>query len=80
MSCCSSCIARKDAKPYNNMHLEYLSLKEGCTDSSGSTLVKMPHCWKSHVMAQLMLDIGFSMEINGWCIELSFVDTFFFLV
>ena len=30
-------------------HLEFLSLKGGCTGSSESTLVKMPHCWKSHV-------------------------------
>ena len=30
-------------------HLEFLSLKRGCTGSSESTLVKMPHCWKSHV-------------------------------
>ena len=29
-------------------HLEFLSLKEGCTGTSESTLVKMPHCWKSH--------------------------------
>ena len=34
-------------------HLEFLSLKGGCTGSSESTLVKMPHCWKSHVMAHL---------------------------
>ena len=32
-------------------HLKYLSLKRGCTGSSESTLVKMPHCWKSHVAA-----------------------------
>ena len=32
-------------------HLEPLSFKGGCTDSSESTLVKMPHCWKSHVAA-----------------------------
>ena len=32
-------------------HLEFLSLKEGSTGSAESTLVKMPHCWKSHVMA-----------------------------
>ena len=30
-------------------HLEFLSLKGGCTGSSESTLVKMAHCWKSHV-------------------------------
>ena len=29
-------------------HLELLSLKGCCTGSSESTLVKMPHCWKSH--------------------------------
>ena len=31
----------------------FLSLKWGCTGSSVSTLVKMPHCWKSHVTAQI---------------------------
>ena len=31
-------------------YLEFLSLKGG---SSESTLVKIPHCWKSHVTAQL---------------------------
>ena len=38
-------------------HLEFLSLKGGCRGSSESTLVKMPHCWKSHVMAQMMLTV-----------------------
>ena len=33
--------------------LEFLSLKGGYTGSSEFTLVKMPHCWKSHVMAQI---------------------------
>ena len=28
-------------------HLEFLSLKGGCRGLSESTLVKMPHCWKS---------------------------------
>ena len=36
-------------------HLEFLSLKGGCTGSSESTLVKMPHCWKSHVEAQMFI-------------------------
>ena len=35
-------------------HLEFLSLKRGYTDSSESALVKMPHCWKSHVTAHYM--------------------------
>ena len=34
-------------------HLEFLSLKGGCRGSSESTLVKMPHFWKSHVMAHI---------------------------
>ena len=33
--------------------LEFLSLKRGCTGSSESTLVKMPHFWKSHVAAHM---------------------------
>ena len=32
---------------------EFLSLEGGCTDSSESTLVKMPHCWTSHVTAHI---------------------------
>ena len=34
-------------------HLEFLSLKGGCTGSSESIHVKMPHCWKSHVVADI---------------------------
>ena len=33
-------------------YFELLSLKGGCTCSSESTLDKMPHCWKAHVVAQ----------------------------
>ena len=29
-------------------------LKAGCTGPCESTLVKMPHCWKSHVTAQMI--------------------------
>ena len=43
-------------------HLEFLSLKGGCTGSSESTLVKMPHYWKSRVAA--LLD-GISAHISG---------------
>ena len=35
-------------------HLEFLSLKRICTGWSESTLVKMPHCWKSQVTAQIL--------------------------
>ena len=34
-------------------HLEFLSLKGGCTGSSESTLVKMSNCWKSHATTQM---------------------------
>ena len=31
-------------------HLEFLSLNGGFTGSSESTLVKIPHCWKCHML------------------------------
>ena len=34
-------------------HLEVLSLKGGCTGWSESTFVKMPHCWKSRLVAHM---------------------------
>ena len=36
-------------------HLEFLSLKGGCTGSSESIHVKMPQCWKSHVAARMYI-------------------------
>ena len=45
------------AKLLTEHHVEFLSLKGGCTSSSESTLVKMPHCWKSHVTAQMSMFI-----------------------
>ena len=36
-------------------HLRFLSLKGGCTGLSESTFVKMLHCWKSRVMAQIIM-------------------------
>ena len=39
-------------------HLEFLSLKGGCRGSSESTLVKMPHCWKSRVTAHMLKLMG----------------------
>ena len=33
-------------------HLEYHRFKGGCTGSPESTIVKIPHCWKSHIAAQ----------------------------
>ena len=36
-------------------HLEFLNLKGGSRGSSESTHFKMPHCWKSHALAQIVL-------------------------
>ena len=36
-------------KLLTEQHMEFLS----CTDLPESTLIKMPHCWKSHVTAKL---------------------------
>ena len=44
--------------------LEFLSLKGGCTGSSESTLVKIPHCWKSHVAAPMHLQIREELTRN----------------
>ena len=37
--------------------LEFISLKGGCISLCESTLVKMPHCWKSHVAAHLIINM-----------------------
>ena len=52
-SLCWSLEYSMTVKLLTEYHLEFLSLKGGCTGSSESTLVKMPHCWKSHVAAHL---------------------------
>ena len=36
-------------------HLEFLSLTGGCIASSESTLVEMPHCWKSYDVAHILV-------------------------
>ena len=47
-------------------HLEFLSLKGGCTGSSESTHVKIPHCWKSHATAHKSLELPISQsQKNG---------------
>ena len=50
-SLCSSLEYSMTAKLLTEHNLESLSLERGCTDSSESTLVKMPRCWKSHATA-----------------------------
>ena len=41
----------KSVKLLTEHHLEFLSLKASCHVFSESTLVKMPHCWKSRYLA-----------------------------
>ena len=35
-------------------HLEFIYLRGGCTGSSESIRVKVPHCWQSHVAAHIV--------------------------
>ena len=53
-------------KLLTEQHLEFLSLKGGCTGSSEYTLVKMPHCWESHVAVQM----SFTVWIRDYSPEL----------
>ena len=50
-------------------HLEFLSLKGGCRGSSESIHVKMPHCWKSHALAQIQITpyahMSSAFNLNG---------------
>ena len=48
-SLCLSLEYSMTVKLLTEHHLEFQSLTGGCTRMSESTLVKMPHCWKSHV-------------------------------
>ena len=52
-----------------NIHINCLSLKWGYTGSSESIHVKMPHCWKSHVAARILMCPSFSgckAGMNEW--------------
>ena len=52
-SLCLSLEYPMSVKLLTNHNLRFVSLKGGYTGSSESTLVKMPHCWKSHALAQM---------------------------
>ena len=45
-----------------NLVFLLVNLTGGCTGSSESTLVKMAHCWKSHVTVQIFLNTGPRMQ------------------
>ena len=48
-------------------HLEFLSLKGGCIGLSESTLVKMLHCWKSHVTVHISETSDHSYPLKKYC-------------
>ena len=54
-SLCLSLEYSMGGKLLTEHHLRFLSLKGGCTGSSESALVKMPHCRKSHVAAHISI-------------------------
>ena len=66
-SLCLSLVYSMSVKLPTEHNLEFLSLKGGCTGSSESTLVKMPHCWKSHVAAQYTCRL---LHCNRWYADL----------
>ena len=43
-------------------HLKFLSLTGDCTGSYESTLVKIPNCWKSHIVAHYLFSLFIPME------------------
>ena len=61
---CLSLAYSMNVKLLTEQHLEFLCLKGGCTGLSKSTLVKMPHCWKSRVNAHLVSKGGGGGGIN----------------
>ena len=54
-------------------HLQTLSLKWDCTGSSESTLVKMPHFWKSHVVAHIRVLESYQLIV----LTMYLIDTHF---
>ena len=51
-----------NVKQLTEQTLEFLSLTRGRTGSSESTLVEIPHYWKSHVTAHIVLPIIVSVH------------------
>ena len=63
-SLCLSLEYFRNVKLLTKQHLEFLSVTGGCTGSSESIHVKIPHCWKSHVIFE-MTDTGCNDHIQG---------------
>ena len=64
-SLCLSLEYSMSVKLLTEHHLEFLSLKGGCTGSSKSTLVKMPHLsWKSNVTTQMRSEVKVMVTVT----------------
>ena len=63
-SLCLSSEYSMTVKLLTEHNLEFNSLIGGWAGLSESTLVKMPHCWKSRVVAQLFLSRVFLSELE----------------
>ena len=61
-SICQSLEYSRIVKLLTENHLEFLGLKGGGICSSESTLVKIPHCWKSHVRGSYTLQVNYSLD------------------
>ena len=60
-----------NVKLLTDYYLKSLSLKGGCTGLSEPVHVKMPHCWKSHVMAQFLI-LGISwLGVDYQCLSMT---------
>ena len=51
-------LIEKEAGPVREISNNVVCATSKASDQSESTLVKMPHCWKSHVKAQLFFFLG----------------------
>ena len=60
-----------NAKLLTEYQLEFLSLKVSLTGSSESTLVKLPHCWKSHSAAHMLTYFDLVYDENVGTVFLS---------
>ena len=64
-SLCLSLEYSVNIKLLTEHHLESLNFKRFCTGSSESKLVKMPHCWKSHVATHLSFITSFFFYLQA---------------
>ena len=67
------CVTHLEQIQFTFFHLLRFPLKGGCSGSSESTLVKMPHCWKSRATAQIffILYIYDTKVVSIWFPDLS---------